>query len=143
MNATTDVPDGDVSISPGDVAVSVYTADQVATIPSDASLLDAAKELVADGVGLLVVGTKEHVEGVLSERDVVRAVAAGRNPTATPVREVASTRLVWCDQIARVQEVAEEMMTEYVRHVLVEADGHLVGVVSARDLLGAYVTAED
>ena len=31
------------------------------------------------------------------------------------------------------------MMEEYVRHVLLERDGHLVGIVSARDLLGAYV----
>jgi len=36
--------------------------------------------------------------------------------------------------------VANEMMDRYVRHVLVEEDGRLVGVVSARDLLGVYAT---
>jgi CBS domain-containing protein len=35
------------------------------------------------------------------------------------------------------------MMEEYVRHVLLEEDGRLVGIVSARDLLGAYVTSTD
>jgi CBS domain-containing protein len=39
-------------------------------------------------------------------------------------------------------EVAEEMMDCYVRHVLVEDGGRLVGIVSARDLLGAYVSAD-
>jgi CBS domain-containing protein len=103
----------------GKAPVSVYTTEEVATIPHDASLLDAVNELVAGGVGLLVVGTAERVEGVLSERDVIRAI----DPTAS------------------VAEVAELMMTEYVRHVLVGVDDRLVGIVSARDLLGAYASA--
>jgi CBS domain-containing protein len=41
-----------------------------------------------------------------------------------------------------VAEVAEEMMEHYVRHVLVEDAGRVVGIVSARDLLGAYAAAE-
>ena len=42
----------------------------------------------------------------------------------------------------RLAEVAEEMCERYVRHVLVEEDGRLVGIVSARDLLGVYAAAE-
>jgi CBS domain-containing protein len=49
---------------------------------------------------------------------------------------------VWWDAEATVPEVAAEMMTAYVRHVLVEADGRLVGVVSARDLLGVYASGD-
>jgi CBS domain-containing protein len=113
----------------------------VVTIPADASLLDAARALVADAVGLLVVGTVERVEGVVSERDVVRTTAAGRDPAATPVTELARSRLIWCKPTATVAEVATLMMTEYVRHVLVGSDDQLVGIVSARDLLGAYASA--
>jgi len=51
---------------------------------------------------------------------------------------VASTDLVWCDIESTVDEVAVEMLSRYIRHVLVEEDGTLVGIVSARDLLGAY-----
>ena len=89
----------------------------------------------------MVVGTADQVEGVVSERDLVRAVALGRDPETTLVSDVASTRLVWCDVTATVAEVGELMMEEYVRHVLVEDAGQLAGVVSARDLLGAYVAA--
>jgi CBS domain-containing protein len=46
--------------------------------------------------------------------------------------------LVWCDAEATVEEVAVQMMEHYIRHVLVERDGALVGIVSARDLLGVY-----
>ena len=56
--------------------------------------------------------------------------------------DVAHRSLVWCDADAMVADVAELMMERYVRHVLVEDQGRLVGVVSARDLLGDYA-AED
>jgi CBS domain-containing protein len=125
----------------GNAPISVYTSEEVATIRPEASLLDAVRGLVADEVGLLVVGTPDRVLGVLSERDVVRAIAAGRDPGSTTVTEIAPSGLVWCEPTATVAEVARLMMTEYVRHVLVGAGDHLVGVVSARDLLGAYASA--
>jgi CBS domain-containing protein len=118
--------------------VRVYAADAVITIPPDASLLAVADELVGDQVGVLVVGSMDDVEGVISERDVVRAMADGCDPRETTARELASRTVVWCDPTATVQEVAELMMEEYVRHVLLGEDNRLVGIVSARDLLGAY-----
>jgi CBS domain-containing protein len=127
-------------MSGGRAPITVYTSEQVATIGPDASLLDAVRVLVADEVGLLVVGTPERVRGVLSERDVVRAIAAGRDPAATAVTDIAPSGLVWCEPTATVAEVATLMMTEYVRHVLVGSDDRLIGVVSARDLLGAYAS---
>jgi CBS domain-containing protein len=123
----------------GQAPIRLFTGDAVAIVAADATVKQVAEELVADEVGLLVVGTVDRVEAVVSERDVVRAVALGKVPANTPVTELASTRLVWCDATATVDEVAELMMEQYVRHVLVEEDGQLVGVVSARDLLGAYV----
>ena len=127
----------------GRASVDVYTADVLAVIAGSASVLAAAEELVADEVGLLLVGSEGEVEGVVSERDVVRAVAAGLDLATTPVRAIASKDMVRCDLTATVAEVAEVMMERYIRHVLIEEDGGLVGVVSARDLLGAYVSECD
>ena len=137
-------PSEGVRVSGGAAPVSLFTADVVDMISPDASLADVVTELVNDEVGLLVVGTEERVEAVISERDVVRAVGAGRDLAATSVMEVASRNIVWCDLTATVAEVAELMMEAYVRHVLVEDKGQLVGIVSAHDLLGAYAatTAE-
>jgi CBS domain-containing protein len=133
--------DDPVPISGGDASVLVYTTDTVITVPADATLVAVAQELVGDQIGLVVLGTMAAVEGVLSERDVVRAIAEGRDPSSTRAKDVASTKIVWCDSSASVHEVAERMMEEYVRHVLLEDGGRLVGIVSARDLLGAYVMA--
>ena len=73
---------------------------------------------------------------------LVRAVAEGRDLQTATASEIAHRELRWSDANATVAEVAEEMMEQYIRHVLVEIDGELVGIVSARDLLGAYISAE-
>jgi signal-transduction protein with cAMP-binding, CBS, and nucleotidyltransferase domain len=82
------------------------------------------------------------VAGILSERDLARAVAERRNVATTKARDIAHSTIVWCDMTATVAEVAAEMMDRYVRHVLVEEEGNLAGIVSARDLLGVYATAD-
>ena len=122
--------------------MTTFAADTVVRVAADADLWAVAATLAEAGVGALAVGQLDDVLGVVSERDVVQALAAGRDPSTTTAFDVAHTTLVWCDVESTVAEVAEEMMEHYVRHVLVEDGGRLVGVVSARDLLGAYVAAE-
>jgi len=129
-------------VAAGRTPVSELVEDEVVTVPPDLGLIETAETLVDADIGAVLVKAEGTVVGVLSERDVVRAVAQGRDLAATSAREMASTALIWCDVGATVAEVAAEMMERYVRHVLVESDGALVGVVSARDLLGVYVTAE-
>jgi CBS domain-containing protein len=125
-------------VSGGAAPVAIYAVDTVITAAPDATLLAVTRDLIADQIGVVVLGTAEHVEGVVSERDVARAVVEGCDPATTRAMEVASTKIVWCDATATVREVAEQMMEKYVRHVLLEQSGRLVGIVSARDLLGAY-----
>jgi CBS domain-containing protein len=130
-------------VSGGAAPVGVYTVDAVITAPIDATLVAVASELIEDQIGLVVLGSVDDVRGVVSERDVARAVASGWDPSTTLARDVASTKIVWCEATATVREVAEQMMEEYVRHVLVEEAGRLVGIVSARDLLGAYAMSDE
>lgn len=126
-------------ISPaGSTPISMLTGDAVARVSADASLADVAEALVAGEVGAVVVGDDERPAAIVSERDVVRVVADGRDPGTVRALDVASTDLVWCDADATVDEVAAQMMDRYIRHVLVERDGALVGIVSGRDLLGVY-----
>jgi CBS domain-containing protein len=75
---------------------------------------------------------------LMSERDVVRVVAAGKHPAAVPTVDVASTKLMWCDAEATVDQVAARMTGRYIRHLLVQRDGALAGIVLARDPLGVY-----
>lgn len=124
--------------TPGSIPISTITGDPVARVPADATIADAARAMVTCDVGAVVIGDEARPVALVSERDIVRAVAAGRNLATAPVSDVASTKLVWCDAEASVDQVAARMMDRYIRHVLVERDGALVGIVSARDLLGVY-----
>lgn len=124
--------------SPGSIRISAITGDPVARVAADATVADVAMAMAAIDVGAVVVGDDERPAALVSERDVVRVVAAGKNPATVPAAEVASTNLVWCDAEASVDQVATRMMDRYIRHILVQRDGVLVGIVSARDLLGVY-----
>ena len=122
--------------------VSSLIGSPVADIHPEATLVEVALGLHAAGVGALVVTGPDGPSGIVSERDLVEAIATGRDLSATSAGEIAHSSLIWCDEDATVAEVATEMMERYVRHVLVEADGRLVGVVSARDLLGVYASED-
>lgn len=126
----------------GMAPVSELMETRVVFVSPDDTVEAAADHLSNGEIGVVVVGHRPRPEAVFSERDLVRAVAARRVLAKTPVGEVASHNLVFCDATAPVVEVAEEMMERYVRHVLVERNGHLVGIVSMRDLLGAYAAAD-
>ncbi|WP_310786499.1 CBS domain-containing protein [Mycobacterium sp. Z3061] len=124
--------------SVGNLPISTVTGDPVARVAADASLADAARALVTENVGAIVVGDDDSPGALVSERDVVRAVAAGMDLESVRAIDVASTKLVWCDADATIDEVATRMMDRYIRHILVERDGALLGIVSARDVLGVY-----
>ena len=99
---------------------------------------ELARRMAGEGVGALVVTEGDQVHGIVSERDVVAAVAAGKDLDSTTAADIDSRRLVTCTPGTSLQEAAVLMMEHYVRHLLVNDHIGPVGVVSARDLLGAY-----
>ena len=132
----------DISV-PGSIPISTVTGEPVARVAANATVADVARAIVARDVGAIVVGDDGQPTALVSERDIVRVVAAGQDPATVPAADIASTKLVWCDAEATVDEVAVRMMDRYIRHILVERDGVLAGIVSARDLLGVYSAEAD
>lgn len=124
----------------GSLPISTVTGDPVARVAADATAADVANAMVTHNVGAIVIGDDDRPAGIVSERDIVRIVAARKDPAVIQAVDVASTKLVWCDADATVEEVATRMMERYIRHILVERDGVLAGIVSARDLLGVYTS---
>lgn len=135
--------DAMTDVSPGSDKVSLLIGAPVARVRAEANLRDVAATMVERCVGALVVAERQGpAAGIVSERDLVRALAEARDPLTTRAGDIATTRLLWCDADATIAEVATEMMDAYVRHILVEDRGRLVGIVSARDVLGAYAAAD-
>jgi CBS domain-containing protein len=120
--------------------VRMYVSDDLICIQPDATLHQIAQRLAAEGVGALVVTDGDRVVGIISERDVVRAVAAGKDVTSTTASELGTRRVVTCAPETTVRAAANLMMEHYVRHLLVEDRNGPIGMISARDLLGAYAS---
>lgn len=120
-----------------DMPVADVVGDSLETVSPDTDLRALATVMDDKGVGAVGVSDGETLIGVISERDVVRAVAQGRDP-ATTAGDLAHRELVWADPAASVLEVAEEMMEQWIRHVLVGDPTNVVGMVSARDLLAVF-----
>jgi CBS domain-containing protein len=124
----------------GDASVTTYMSDGVVKMPPSTTLRAAAKMIADASVGCVLVGEGDALEGVVSERDIVKAVAAGLDLDGTNLAAVESTRLVWASPDSTISDVAQEMMQDYVRHILVGSDGQALGVVSMRDVIAAYTT---
>jgi CBS domain-containing protein len=117
-----------------------FSADEVTYVAPSMSLREVAEYLRSTDVSLAVVGDQGQVHGVVSERDIVTAVALGLDVDTTEVRTIETENLKWATATSTIDDVAEEMLENYVRHVLIAGDdGTLIGVVSMRDLLTAYL----
>jgi CBS domain-containing protein len=101
------------------------------------SLQLAARKMQERDIGFLPVCDGQRLVGTLSDRDIaVRAVAAGRDPGSTAVRECATPQAVWCFDDEEVGQAARKMQENQVRRLMVlhRPDKQLVGVVSLGDL---------
>ncbi len=113
--------------------------DPVATIRPTATLQDAAEQLVADDVGLLVVVDPGGVRGVISERDIVLAIADGLDLTVERVRDSASTDVLKVEEDVSVRDAAVAMTEAGIRHLAVARQGEVTGVVSIRDVVAVLL----
>lgn len=112
--------------------------DRVATIDAGATLAGALAQLRDEGVGALVVApTGDCVEGIVSERDLVRRLAeAGADALGEPVRDVMTSPVVTCAPDDDVAHLMRLMTDRRVRHLpVVDGGGRLVGIVSIGDLV--------
>jgi CBS domain-containing protein len=99
--------------------------------------LKSAAALMRDGdFGLLPVGENDRLVGTLSDRDiVVAAVAEGKDPNSTAVRDAMSEGIAYCFEDQSVDEAAEVMRKRQIRRLpVLNRDKRLVGIVALADL---------
>jgi CBS domain-containing protein len=111
--------------------------DAVATIHQNATVDEAVTLLHQKRVGALVVSDDgEHVDGILSERDIVAALAL-YSSELLPLRvaEVMTRPVVTCVPEDSVAELMAEMTNRRIRHFPVLQNGKLCGIVSIGDLV--------
>lgn len=112
----------------------------VATIGRDATAAEAVAALRQWGVGALVVSSGDGaVDGIVSERDLVRALVAGPSVLDHPVHQFMSTDVVTCTHDTSTEELMAIMTDRRIRHVPVVDGGRLAGIVSIGDVVKVRV----
>jgi CBS domain-containing protein len=109
----------------------------VATIDARATLRQAARALRDANVGTLAIVAHEEVTGIVSERDVVRAIADEADPDEIWVADVMSGSPRYLTTADTVRGAIDVMLNAGFRHLPVMEDGELVGIVSLRGLARA------
>lgn len=107
----------------------IFTADVGATLG------EVAREMERAEISSLAVFDGNRLVGIITERDLVRALGHESRAQEAPVRLYASTGLQTADVDEDSGEVARRMLDHGVRHLPVMKDKELVGIVSMRDLV--------
>ena len=110
---------------------------RVVTIGPDATVAELVAGLRDAGIGAMVVSADgRSVDGIVSERDVVRALAQhGAGIVGRPVSSLMTRDVVTCSPRDSVKQLMTEMTRRRIRHLPVVEDGALAGIVSIGDVV--------
>lgn len=114
--------------------VADHMSRELLTALPDESLAEAAQHMVARGVGAVLVMEGERLEGILTERDILRAVAIGLTENAR-VRDWMTRSPETIDVTDETAHAAALMIHGGFRHLPVLDGGAVAGIVSIRDLM--------
>lgn len=109
---------------------------QIMSVEPDAKLAAAIKLLGEKKIGAVLVMNQSRLEGILSERDIVRALGErGAGVLEEPVSRVMTRKVVTCKETDTVAELMEMMTTGKFRHLPVLENNKVVGLVSIGDIV--------
>ncbi|WP_230532459.1 CBS domain-containing protein [Microvirga roseola] len=110
---------------------------EVATISPDRSLSEASRVLSEKRIGALLVSDgRRPVSGIISERDIVRAISDhGAGALEEPIASFMTEEVMTCTGQTSITDVMELMTQGKFRHVPVVENGRLAGIVSIGDVV--------
>lgn len=116
----------------------VARSTKIVAISFDATVKSAATKMFDNKIGCLIVNDQNgRFAGIVTERDIVsRAVASSMNLNETPITEIMTPHVVSCPVGTPANEARQIMAANHIRHLPVVENGTVVGILSARDLMG-------
>ncbi len=114
---------------------------EIVTTSAMASIAGAVDALAKHKIGaLVVVDEADRIIGIISERDIVRAIAEkGEKVLTTPLSTVMTRAVVTCSETETVNDVMTRMTRGRFRHLPVVENGHLTGIISIGDVVRARI----
>lgn len=111
-------------------------SQEVITISPDATVRDLLAMLAQHNVGALIVSNDgSSVEGIVSERDVVRRLHEDEAVLSSPVSSIMTSEVHSCEGQHPVDDLMQVMTEKRIRHVPVMKDGRLTGIISIGDVV--------
>jgi len=111
----------------------------VLTVGPSHSLSAAARLMTERNVGAAVVVDPDGAGfGIITERDILRSVAAGEEPAAEPVANHLTEDLITAAPDWSLEQAAEAMLEGGFRHLLVVSGAELEGILSMRDIVRCW-----
>jgi CBS domain-containing protein len=109
---------------------------EVVTITPGSTVRELVELLAEHNIGALVVSEDGNtVDGIVSERDVVRSLHGDESPLDAPVSDIMTAEVLSCQPHDSVNELMRLMTDHRIRHVPVIVDGSLTGIVSIGDVV--------
>lgn len=109
---------------------------QIVSVEPDSKLAATIKLLAEKKIGAVLVMNQSRLEGILSERDIVRALGErGAGVLEAPVSDVMTRKVVTCKETDTVAELMEMMTSGKFRHLPVTDNGKVVGLISIGDIV--------
>ncbi|HSK26152.1 MAG TPA: CBS domain-containing protein [Jiangellales bacterium] len=106
---------------------------------SHTGTLQAAAEIMwRQQTGSVVIVEDGNLVGIVTERDVLKAVASGNDVGSTAVGDVMTQDVITVGPDTPIRDAARMMAQHWIRHLPVVADGELVGIISQRDVTGVF-----
>jgi len=111
------------------------------TFLTRASTVKEAADIMAEkNIGSVLIGSPEGLEGILTERDILKKVVSrGLDPQATIVSDIMTAEIVTVEAEADIHRIASKFTTNSIRRLPVTEAGNVVGILTTRDITRTFI----
>ena len=121
--------------------ISEIMTQAAVTDSSEDTLKEACDKMRHAQTSSMLIMDGERLVGIVTERDVVKAVAQGLDPKETRIKDLMTTDIVTIGPMTTLKEAANIMATKWIRHLPIVEGSKVVGMISQRDLTGVLAAA--
>ena len=108
---------------------------RVITITPEKTVAEAAKIMITQNIGGLVVVENKEPVGIITEKDFTKLIASKKDPYQLKIREAMSSPLITVSPETSIMDAAKLMTKSNIRKLPVKQDGKLVGIITAEDIV--------
>ena len=118
-----------------DIMIRDIMRKKVITVLNFTKLYDAAKLMIENEIGCLIVFKNINIVGIITERDFVKGIVQNTDPTKSTVEDIMTTPLIYINPDVTIEQAAKKMATLNIRRLPIVEDLNLIGIVTEKDII--------